>query len=143
MCSVSVAKTFVHPESAADYGYYAFGEVTHFVYCLLQKIKKRRVLLLAEQWEEYMAPNHSKFAAIEEDRFFEGTRVLLSLEKMGSPYLKKEFRRDCRKFLEEFVNCIVNCCRDVCNGPRVELFVPSFSGQWRRSCSHATIRHVA
>ena len=55
-----------------------------------------------------MTPNHSKFAAIEEDRFLSGTRVLLALEKVGSSYMKKEMRRDCRKFLEDFVNCILS-----------------------------------
>ena len=106
--SVSVANNFVCPQSSADYGYYAYGEVSHFVYCLLQKIKQSSVLPLVERWEEYMTPNHSKFAAIEEDRFLAGTRVLSALEKVGSPYLKKEFRRDCRKFLEEFVSCVLS-----------------------------------
>ena len=106
LVSVSVAHNFVRPQSSADYGYYAYGEVSHFVYCLLQKIKQSSVLLLVEKWEEYMTPNHSKFAAIEEDRFLAGTRVSSALEKVGSAYLKKEFRRDCRKFLEDFVSCV-------------------------------------
>ena len=55
-----------------------------------------------------MAPNYSKFAAIEEARFLAGTRVLSALEKVGNCYLKKEFRRDCRKFLEDFVNCVLS-----------------------------------
>ena len=75
---------------------------------LLQKIKQSSVLPLVEKWEEYMTPNHSKFAAIEEDWFLAGTWVLSALEKVGSPYLKKEFRRDCRKFLEDFVNCVLS-----------------------------------
>ena len=107
-CSVSVANNFVRPQSSADYGYYGFGEVSHFVYCLLQKIKQSSVLPLVEKWEAYMTPNHSQFAAIEEDRFHAGTPVLSALEKVGSSYLKKEFRRDCRKFLEEFVNCVLS-----------------------------------
>ena len=55
-----------------------------------------------------MAPNHSKFAAIERDRFPTGTRVLSALEKVGSSYLKKEFKQDCTKFLEDFVNCVLS-----------------------------------
>ena len=106
--SVSVANNFVRPQSSADYGYYAYGEVSHFVYCLLQKIKQSSVLPLVEKWEEYITPNHSKFAAIEEDRFLAGTRVSSLLEKVGSAYLKKEFRRDCRKFLEDFVSCVLS-----------------------------------
>ena len=106
--SVSVANNFVRPQSSADYGYYAYGEVSHFVYCLPQKIKQSSVLPLVEKWEEYITPNHSKFAAIEEDRFLAGTRVSSALEKVGSAYLKKEFRRDCRKFLEDFVSCVLS-----------------------------------
>ena len=107
-CSVSVANNFVRPQSSADYGYYTFGEVSHFKYCLLQKIKQSSVLPLVEKWEEYMTPNHSKFAAIEEDWFRARTRVLSALEKVGSSYLEKEFRRDCRKILEDFVNCVLS-----------------------------------
>ena len=106
--SVSVANNFVRPQSSADYGYYAYGEVSHFVYCLLQKIKQSSVLPLVEKWEEYMTPNHSQFAAIEEDRFLAGTRVSSALEKVGISYLKKEFRRDSRKFLEDFVSCVLS-----------------------------------
>ena len=55
-----------------------------------------------------MTLNHSKFAPIEKDRFLAATRVLSALEKVGSSCLKKEFRRDCRKFLEDFVNCVLS-----------------------------------
>ena len=106
--SVSVANNFVRSQSSVDYGYYAYSEVSHFVYCLLQKIKQSSVLPLVEKWEEYMTPNHSQFAAIEEDRFLAGTRVSSALEKVGSSYLKKEFRRDCRRFLEDFVSCVLS-----------------------------------
>ena len=44
--AVSVANNLVHTQSAADYGYYAFGEKAQFVYCLLRKIKKGSVLPL-------------------------------------------------------------------------------------------------
>ena len=39
-----------------------------------------------------MTPNRSKFAGIEEDRSLADTPVLSVLEKVGSSYLKKEFR---------------------------------------------------
>ena len=39
--------------------------------------------------------------------------------------------------------CVVNCCREVRQRPRVELFLPSCSGWWRRSCLQATLWHVA
>ena len=53
-----------------------------------------------------MAPNFCKFAAIEEEHFLAGTRVLSALEKLGIFYWKKEFRRDCRKNLQSFVSCV-------------------------------------
>ena len=125
-CSVSVANNFVRPQSSADYGYYAYGKVSHFVYCLLQKIKQSSVFPLVEKWEEYMTPNHSKFAAIAEDRFLAVTQVLSALEKVGSSYLKKEFRRDCRKFLEDFLNCVLSTvAARFAKGQGLSCFCPS------------------
>ena len=106
--SVSVAYIFDQSSTAADQGYHAFGEMAQFVYCLLQKIKKASSLPLAEQWEEYMVPNHSRFPAIDDKSFLVGTRVMAALGKVGSHYLQKEFRRDARQFLEDFVNCVLS-----------------------------------
>ena len=80
-----------------DYGYRAYGELSHFVYCLLQKIEK---------WESYMLPNHSSFTAIEDQHFLVGTRVHAALEKMTGQYLKKEFRSSARRFLEDFTSTV-------------------------------------
>ena len=33
---------------------------------------------------------------------------MAALEKVGSRYLQTEFRRDARRFLEEFVNCVLS-----------------------------------
>ena len=41
-----------------------------------------------------MIPNHSCFGPIAEERFLEGTRLLASLEKINSSFLRREFRRD-------------------------------------------------
>ena len=60
-----------------------------------------------EQWEEYVVPNHSRFPAIDDKNFLVGTRVMAALCKAGSHYLQKEFRRDARRFLEDFVNCVL------------------------------------
>ena len=106
--SVSVANNFVHSSTAADQGYHAFGELARFVYCLLQKIKKASSLSLVEQWEEYVVSNHSRFPAIDDKNFLVGTRVMAALGKTGSHYLKTEFRRDARQFLEDFVNCVLS-----------------------------------
>ena len=106
--SVSVANNFVHSYTAADQGYHAFGELARFIYCLLQKIKKASSLPLVEQWEENVVPNHSRFPAIDDKNFLEGTRVMAALGKIGSHYLQKEFRCDARRFLEDFVKCVLS-----------------------------------
>ena len=106
--SVSVANNFVHSSTAADQGYHAFGELARFVYCLLQKIEKASSLPLVEQWEEYVVPNHSCFPAVDDKDFLTGTRVMAALDKIGSHYLQKRFRRDARRFLEDFVTCVLS-----------------------------------
>ena len=78
------------------------------MYCLLQKIKKASSLPLAEQWEEYVVPNHSRFPAIDDKNFLAGTRVMAALGKVRSRCLQTEFRRDARRFLEDFVNCVLS-----------------------------------
>ena len=55
-----------------------------------------------------MFPNHSCFGAIAEEHFLEGTSLLSSLEKINSSFLRKEFGRDCRRFLEDFVSAILS-----------------------------------
>ena len=92
----------------ADYEYLAFGELSCFVYCLLQKVKRSNDLPVIEKWEAYMLPNHSCFGAVAEEHFLEGTRLLASLEKINSSFFRKEFRRDCRRFLEDLVSTILS-----------------------------------
>ena len=134
--SVSVTINFIHPQSAADYAH-ALGEVVHIVYCLL--LRKKNVLLLVEQWEEYMAPNHSKFTAIKE-----------SLRSDSSPWENREllFEDGIQAGLQEVSwtlreLCVVDSCCEVCDRPRVELFLHSYIGWWRRWCLYATVWHVA
>ena len=107
--SVSDNNNFVTQQPPRnDYGYRAYGELSYFVYCLLQKMKASGSLPVIEQWESYMLPNYSSFTAIEEEHFFVGTRVHASLEKMTSQYLKKEFRSSARRFLEEFTSTVLS-----------------------------------
>ena len=54
-----------------------------------------------EQWEEFVFPNHSRFPAIDEKDFRAGTRVMGALDKVGSYYLRTEFRRDAPHFLDD------------------------------------------
>ena len=106
---ILVALNFTELNSGrADYGYLAFGELSRFVYCLLQKVKLSSDFPVFEKWEAYMLPNHSCFGAITEEHFMEGTRLLASLEKINSSFLRKEFRRDCRRFLEDLVSTILS-----------------------------------
>ena len=106
--SVSVPNNFVHSSSAAVQGYHDFGGLARFVYCLLQKIKRASSLPVLEQCEKYIVGNLSRFPAIDEKDFHSGTRVMAALDKTGSHYLRTEFRRDARRFLEEFVNCVLS-----------------------------------
>ena len=107
VCVVLVAHNFTKLDSGrADYGYLAFGELSRFVYCLLKKVKRSSDLPVMEKWEAHMLPNHSYFAAITEKPFLEWTPLLSSLEKLNSSFLRKEFRRDCRRFLEDPVSTI-------------------------------------
>ena len=88
--SVSVANNFVHPPTAADQGYHAFGELARFVYCLLQNVKKASSLPLVEQWEKYVVANQSRFASIDDEHFLEGTRVMAALGKVGKANFYKK-----------------------------------------------------
>ena len=65
-------------------------------------------LPVIEKWEAYMLPNHSCFGAIAEEHFLEGTRLLASLEKINSSFLRKKNRRDCRRFLADLVSTILS-----------------------------------
>ena len=108
MCSVSVAHNFVHCQTASDSGYHTFGELDRFIYCLLQKIKQGSSLPLVEQWDDFVLPNHSKFAPIADGEFLAETRVLAALNKILSSYLKQKFQRDARRFLEEFTTSVLS-----------------------------------
>ena len=63
---------------------------------------------LVEQWDDYVWQNHSKFPPIADGEILAGTRVLAALNKIGSSYLKREFQRDARRFLEEFTTSVMS-----------------------------------
>ena len=107
--SVSDNNNFVAEQSPrSGYGYRAYGELSHFVYCIFPKIKKSESLPLVEKWEDYMLPNHSSIAAIDEEHFLVGTRIHAALAKMSSSYLRKKFRKNARRFLDEFCRTILS-----------------------------------
>ena len=141
MCSVSVANTFVHCQTASDYGYHTFGELARFIYCLLQKIKQGSSLPLVEQWDDYVLPNHSKFAPIADREFLAAIRVLAALNKIGSLYLKREFQRDARRFLVEFTTSVLSTVAARCpfkDWTGVELFLSGDHHRRRRACATAS-----
>ena len=105
---VLVANSCVQSSIAAEQGYLYFGELAQFVYCLLQKNKKTLSLPLVEQREEYVVASHSQFLATVEKDFLSCTRVMAALDKIGDQKPRTGFRRDARRFLEEFVNCILS-----------------------------------
>ena len=72
-----------------------------------QKIKKSGSLPLVEKWEDNMLPIHSSFAAVDEEHFLVATRIHATLEKLSSSYLKREFRSNARRFLDEFCSTIL------------------------------------
>ena len=106
--SVSVANNFIHCQIANDYGYHTFGKLARLIYCLLQKIKQGSSLPLVEQWDEYVLPNHTKFPPNADGEFLARTRLLAALNKIPSSYLKREFQRDARRFLEEFTTSVLS-----------------------------------
>ena len=55
-----------------------------------------------------LAPNHSCLVVIEEDHLLEGTRLLSSFEIINSIFIRKEFCKACRRFLEDFVSTILS-----------------------------------
>ena len=55
-----------------------------------------------------MLPNHSSFAAIEEEDFVVGTRGHAALEKLTSQYLRKKFKGSSRRFLEDFTSTVLS-----------------------------------
>ena len=105
---VSVANSFVYSCTAAGDGYHSFRELAHLIYCLLQKIETASSLPLVEQFEELMTPDHSQFPAIDEKAFLSGIHLMNAPEKVGSHYLRTEFRGDARRFLEEIVKCLMS-----------------------------------
>ena len=82
-----------------DYTSRDFGDLSLFVYCLLQKIKASLSQPVIEKAEVYMQPNRSTFPAIEEETFLEGTRVIAGIEKVSSFCLKSDFHENSRQFL--------------------------------------------
>ena len=62
----------------------------------------------SSKWDDYVLPDHSEFPPNADGESLGGTRVLAALNKIGSSYLKQEFRRDARRFLEEFTFSVLS-----------------------------------
>ena len=78
--------------------------------CVLFATKSKRSsdLPVIEKCEAYMLGNHPGFGSIAEELFLEGTRLLSSLEKINNSFLRKEFCRNCQRFLEDLVSTILS-----------------------------------
>ena len=74
-----------------------------------------------------MLANHSKFLAIADGEFLSGTRVLAALNKISSSYLKIEFQREARRFLEEFTTSVLStvAARSKVGGQGLICFCPA------------------
>ena len=83
------------------YRYRAYGDLSHIVYCLLQKSKKNVLLAVVEKWKCYFLWNRSAFDPIEEEHFLKRSHVHAALEKLTSYDPKKEFRTSASRFPEE------------------------------------------
>ena len=55
-----------------------------------------------------MLPSQSQFPPIEEKEFLLGSWIAVALEKFCSFYLRNEFRKDTRKFLEELTSTVLS-----------------------------------
>ena len=126
MCSVSVANNFVNCQTTRDYGYHTFGELARFIYCLVQKIKQGSSLPLVEQLGDYVLPNHSKFPPIADGEFLAEKRVLAAVNKIGRSYLKGEFQRDARRFLEFTTSVLSTVAARSKIGQGLSCFCPVF-----------------
>ena len=73
-----------------------------------RNISKKASLPLVEQWEQYVLANHSKFPPNADEELLPRMRAVAALNKIGSLYLKRDFPRETRRFLEEFTNSLLS-----------------------------------
>ena len=84
-----------------------------------------------EQWEQCVLANHSKFPPVADEEFLSGTRVLAAPKKIGSAFLKREFRRETRSFLEEFTNSVPSTVAELSRiGQGLSCFLPCDRHWW-------------
>ena len=86
--------------------YQAYGELSHFVYCTLQKIKTSEWLPLVERCENYMLPNHC-ICRNWGGAFPGGDSCSCNPRKNNELLSKKEFLTSACRFLEEFCTTIL------------------------------------
>ena len=89
-----------------DYGFHCYSELFHFVYCLLSKTRAVSSLPSIHQWDAYMSVEPvKKMATIPHGLFLVNRpfgEELLQAKMSGV----REFRQDCRKFLDQLVEKI-------------------------------------
>ena len=91
----------------ADYGFHGYGELCHFVYCLLMKTRDISSLPAVHDWEEYMDVERvAEFLPAPIESFLENCDFgrLLSAGKTSGVL---EFRVHCKEFLDRLVFVIL------------------------------------
>ena len=91
----------------ADYGFHGYGELCHFVYCLLMKTRDISSLPAIHDWEEYMdVEKVAEFLPAPIESFLENCDFgrFLSAGKTSGVL---EFRVHCKEFLDRLVFVIL------------------------------------
>ena len=94
-----------------------------------------------EQLGEYKASNHPEFAPIgavpcwhsSPGSSWESRELLSKKELQAGPQEVSWGRREL---------CSLNCWRPICCRPKIELFLHTHTGWWRRSCPFGVVWHV-
>ena len=86
----------------------AFGELFRVVYCLLKKVKRSSDCRSLRIGRCTCSRIIRAFGRSQSSISWRGTHLLSSLEKINDNFLREEFRRDCRRFLEDLVSTILS-----------------------------------
>ena len=135
--SFSVAKNFIQPQSAANYGSYALNEFGFLFTVFFRRSRKAPYCRLWRSthffeicchWRKVFPcrfPNAGSPRETGELLLEEGAQV--GLQEVS--------------WLREL--CVADYCCEVCDRPRVELLLPSYFGWWRQTGPYETVWQVA
>ena len=92
-------------ETCSDYGFRYFGEMSHFAWSLLSKVKKPSELPVVEDWESYMSPRVKDLSGISLKLFLKDHKEMDDL--LSSTAGGSSFRKTALSFLELLIEEIV------------------------------------